>query len=80
MVDPHGWSNSNEDLTNDENQINDNSQVNESDLIKILNLEWTKNMNFFNYSRELFTYGVYNVIIIDMACIEIKKRLIYNNI
>ena len=55
MVDPHGWSNSNEDLTNDENQINDNSQVNESDLIKILNLEWTKNMNFavksFNKSK-----------------------------
>jgi len=78
MVDPHGRSSSN--LANDDYQINDDSQVNESDLIRILNLEWTKNMNFFNYSRELFTYGVYNVIIIDMACIEIKKRLIYNNI
>ena len=74
MVDPHGRSSSNEDLANDENQINDVSQVNESDLIRILNLEWTKNMNFCDYSRELFSYGIYNVTIIDMACIEIKRR------
>jgi len=31
-------------------------------------------MNFCNYSRELFSYGIYNATTIDMACIEIKKR------
>ena len=46
----------------------------EVDLLKILNIEWTENMNFINYTNELATYGVYNQTLIDLACIEVKKK------
>ena len=63
----------------DETEMNssdsdDSNMVNEIDLIKILNIEWTKNMNFVNYTHELASYGVFNPILIDLACIEVKKK------